>query len=141
MSSANISANADGAPLRATLVYDGDCGFCSRSVEQLRRLRLGADIVTWQEADLARLGLSEPQVIEAVQWVAPSGAVSSGHAAIAAALRDVGGIWVVPAWLITAAGVSRLSRRVYRWIAENRYRLRGATGACAAHAPAPYLPA
>jgi predicted DCC family thiol-disulfide oxidoreductase YuxK len=125
---------------RATFIYDGDCGFCSRTAEQLRKLRLDADIVSWQQTDLAPFGLTEAEVIEAAQWVAPTGEIASGHAAIAAALRNAGGVWVIPGWVITAPGISLVSRRLYRWIAANRYRLPGATGACAAHAPTSSVP-
>ena len=71
---------------RPTVVFDGDCAFCTASADRLRRWSRGAlDIVPWQRADLAALGLTESQCRDAVQYVGPDGA-RSGGAAIAVAM-------------------------------------------------------
>jgi predicted DCC family thiol-disulfide oxidoreductase YuxK len=115
-----------------TLVYDGDCAFCTSSIRWARRLRLRADAITaYQHADLPALGLTPEQCDEKLQWVADSGRVSSGHEAVARLLlasplpwRPVGAVLLVPP-------VSWLAARVYAWVAANRHRLPGGTAACA----------
>ena len=70
----------------ATLVYDGDCSFCTWTATRGRKL-LPADVtlVPWQRADLAALGLNEVAVTRAVQWVAtPGSRPRAGHRAISA---------------------------------------------------------
>lgn len=51
----------------ATLIYDGDCGFCERAVSWLAR-RSAFVALTWQGADLEKWNLSLGQVQESV-WV------------------------------------------------------------------------
>lgn len=43
---------------RPTLVFDGDCGFCTSSARLLERIGPDAEIVPWQRADLDRLGIT-----------------------------------------------------------------------------------
>lgn len=114
-----------------TLIFDGDCGFCTSCVRVLERIGPRAAIVPWQRADLPALGLSEQQAAAAVQWVGADGAVRSGHEAIASALVSAGGIWRPLGRLLLAPGVSWLAARAYRLIADNRQRLPGGTPACA----------
>ncbi len=115
-----------------TLVYDGDCAFCTSSVRWVRRARLRVDAVTaWQHADLAALGLTPEQCEAKLQWVADDGSVSSGHEAVARLLlgsalpwRPLGRLLLVPPLSWVAAGA-------YAWVAANRHRLPGGTPACA----------
>ena len=111
-----------------TVVFDGDCAFCTSSARRLARWSRGAlRIVPWQRADLDVLGLSEEQCRAAVQFVGPDG-VRSGGAAIAAAL----GYCALP-WR-TAAPLLRINRGLTEWcyakVASNRHRLPGGTPAC-----------
>jgi len=66
-----------------------------------------------------------------VQWVESDGSVSSGHEAIAAVLSTAGRIWRIIARAILLPGVSWLAAKIYRLVANNRYRLPGGTPACA----------
>lgn len=111
------------------LVFDGDCGFCTRSAEFGRR-HLGVDIVAWQRADLDALALTEAECEQAVQWVAGDGQVSSGAAAVAAALRTGRWWWRALGVTLSLPGVRWVAARVYSLVARNRYRLPGATDAC-----------
>lgn len=127
-----LGATNDVVP-RPVLVYDGDCGVCTRFARVSTRLRRrGGDyaVAPWQTLDLARLGLTPEQCDAAVQWVAADGSVSSGQDAIARSLlaarvpvRPLGA-------LILAPGVNSLAGAVYRWVAANRSRLPGGTPAC-----------
>jgi predicted DCC family thiol-disulfide oxidoreductase YuxK len=112
------------------LVYDGDCGFCTKCVRVLERIGPEGEIVAWQSTDLAKLGLTEEQAAAAVQWVSSDGTVRSGHEAIAAALRTAGGAWQIVGRAILLPGISWLAARVYRLVADNRHRLPGSTAAC-----------
>jgi predicted DCC family thiol-disulfide oxidoreductase YuxK len=116
---------------RPVLVYDGDCAFCTSSVRLLERIGPEAEIVAWQQTDLAALGLSEAVASAAVQWVAIDGEVRSGHEAIAAALGSAGGVWALVGRTLLSPGISPFAAVAYRLIADNRHRLPGGTPACA----------
>jgi len=110
---------------RPVLVYDGDCRFCKRCVDALERIGADAQAVAWQQADLGELGVSERQATDAVQWVEPDGTVRSGHEAIAAALMTAGPAWRLAGRAILLPGVSWLSAKGYRLVADNRGRAPG----------------
>ncbi|QSB14074.1 DUF393 domain-containing protein [Natronosporangium hydrolyticum] len=117
--------------MTATFVYDGDCGFCTRSAEfAQRRVPTAATIVPWQRADLTALGLTVAEVDEAVQWVAPGQPVRSGPAAIAELLRSSGRRWRWLGGLLARRPVLSLAWPAYRLIARNRHRMPGGTAAC-----------
>lgn len=116
--------------MTTTLVYDGDCGICTTSARLVTRLGLRADVVVpWQRADLATLDLTAAQCQEAVQFV-EDGRVTSGHEAIARLLLRSAWWWRPIALPLLVPPMSWLAARVYRWVADNRYRLPG-TAACA----------
>ncbi len=127
-------------PALPILVYDGDCAFCSTSARFARswvdrRGRYAID--PWQDLDLAELGLSEAQCLEAAQFVHASGAVLDGHRAIAAALTHGAPPWRPLGRLLTAPGIDALAARTYGWVARHRHQLPGGTPACAVRAPGP----
>jgi len=113
------------------LVYDGDCAFCTSCARALERIGPDAEIVAWQLTDLVKLGITEEQAIEAVQWVQVDGTVHSGHEAIAAALSTAGRLWRAVSRIVLTPGISWLAAKVYRLVADNRHRLPGGTPACA----------
>ena len=118
--------------MSTTLVYDGDCGFCTTCVHLMQRLRLdrGLEVVPWQLADLDALGLTAEQCQTAVQLV-QDGRVSSGHEAVGRLLID-GPWWWRPAGVpFLVPPTSWLARRAYRWVADHRHQLPGGTAACA----------
>lgn len=118
--------------MTATLVYDGDCGFCTSSVRWLVRLRLRADtVVPWQQADLPALGLTRAQCEAKVQWVADDGRLSSGHEALARLLLHSALPWRPLGALLLVPPVSWLASWVYDWVADHRGSLPGGTPACA----------
>lgn len=119
---------------RPVLIYDGDCGICTRFARlvsvRLRRRERDFAVAAWQDLDLAPYGLTPQACDAAVQWVGADGAVCSAQDAIARALvasrlpfRPIGA-------LILAPGVNALGGLVYRWVAANRHRLPGGTPAC-----------
>ncbi len=117
---------------RPVLIFDGDCAFCTSCVHFLeRRVHPEAEIVAWQFADLAGLGVTEQEASDAVQWVGRDGGVRSGHEAIAAMLASAGPVWRLAGRILVLPGISWAAARSYRLIADNRQRLPGGTPACA----------
>jgi predicted DCC family thiol-disulfide oxidoreductase YuxK len=120
-------------PDRPVLLFDGDCGFCTRSAGWLSRLGIGAEVIAWQLAEIEQYGISAEQAMTAVQWVDIDGTVRHGHEAIAAALSQGGFALRVPGKLMVLPGIDALSSLTYRLVARYRYRLPGGTPTCAAH--------
>jgi len=117
---------------RPVLLYDGDCSFCTLSVQWVERhLPVLPDLQPWQVADLTALGVTEAEATHSVQWVEPSGRVSSGAAAVAWLLVASGGGWSVLGRLMLVPPVSWLAAGLYRLVATFRGRLPGVTPSCA----------
>ena len=115
---------------RPVLLYDGECGFCTRMVElALDRLGLDADVEPWQTADLGALGVSRAEAKHSVQWVAPSGEISAGAQAAARVLLRVGGGWSLLGRLLLIPPISLLGELAYRAVSSIRGRLPGTTPA------------
>lgn len=106
-----------------TVVYDGECGICRRSVALLRdwdtrgRLELlpfQAEGVMDRYADI-----DEIEFRKAVQVIAPDGRHWSGADAVEKALaRTPKGRCI--AWIFRLPFARPIARRVYRWVARNR---------------------
>lgn len=110
----------------ATLVYDGDCAFCTWSAAAGRRwLPAQVTLLPWQQADLPALGLSRAAVANAVQWVAAGESPRSGHRAIARWLIVSGLPWSVAGRLLLVPPVSWAASWIYRAISVNRHRIPG----------------
>jgi predicted DCC family thiol-disulfide oxidoreductase YuxK len=123
------------------LVYDGDCAFCRRCTHVLERIEPDAEIIAWQCANLAELGITEEQATDAVQLVQVDGKVRSGHEAIAAILSTAGRTWKILGRTILLPGISPIVAMGYRLVADNRGRLPGSTLTCAATDEDQKLPA
>jgi predicted DCC family thiol-disulfide oxidoreductase YuxK len=109
---------------RPVLLFDGDCAFCTSCVGVVeRRIRPDAEVIAWQFADLAALGVSEQQAADALQWVEPGGTIHSGHRAVAAMLASAGPVWRLAGRFLLLPGISWAAARAYRLIADNRHRL------------------
>lgn len=114
----------------AVLLYDGDCGFCSASIDWLTERRmLGVPARTWQSCDPD--GLPVPVERLTTEVVLVDGPVVLGGAdALAAAVRSAGSWRRVLGVFGGLPGIRTVARPVYRLVARNRYRLPGGTGAC-----------
>lgn len=107
------------------LVFDGQCGFCRRCVDLMRRiLRYHPQVVAWQEADLTELGLTPERCQDAVQWVSEIRGNGREHLAAADAigrvLRNAGGGWRIIGVIMMLPGVHWLAGVTYRWVARSR---------------------
>ena len=99
------------------LLFDGDCAFCTASVNFLKRyIRPRAQITAWQRADLAELAVSEQECQKSIQWFA--------------ALRTGVTPWPLVGRTMQLPGIVNLANVAYRLVAANRFRLPGSTPAC-----------
>lgn len=112
------------------LIYDGDCGFCTRSVWLVERLPVRCDVAPWQETDLGAFGVNEARARDEVMWIAPDGRVFGGASAVAELLKHCAMPWRLLGWVLSAPLIRTLAALVYRWVAANRSRLPGVTPAC-----------
>ena len=112
------------------LIYDGDCGFCKRSLGWMIRLGTTCAHQSAQDSDLTALGLTERDAEEAA-WFVLGDRRWRGHEAIARALQTSR---CGPVRLGGAALGSRMLRpltsRGYAWVARHRHQLPGGTAAC-----------
>jgi len=115
----------------ATLVFDGDCGFCTTVATHFKkRSRVPIDIAAWQLTDLGRLGLTSEQASAQVYLVS-DGKLFGGHEAFAEFMRLQGDPFHrAVARTMRAPGLRRICAWGYRLVAKNRHRLPGGTPAC-----------
>ena len=114
-----------------TLVFDGDCAFCTRSADVARRLLpAGSRVVPWQFLDLAAAGVTAERARSEVLWIAEDGAVLGGARAVAAGLRAAGRPWSLAGVALSVPPLRWVAPFAYRLVAANRHRLPGGTAAC-----------
>lgn len=113
------------------LIFDGQCGFCTRTVEWvLPRLRQPLRALPYQAIDLSPYGLTEEDASRAAWWIGPDGEKRRGHLAVAYALIACRMPWPVLGWLLRIPPVRWLGAAGYHVVARNRRRLPGTTPAC-----------
>jgi predicted DCC family thiol-disulfide oxidoreductase YuxK len=122
-------------PGTATLVFDGHCGFCTRSVGWLRKLdrHNRVEVRAGQTAGTRDLtGLTEQQTDAAAWTVTPEGVAVGGARAVAlyTAVAWNSKLPLLP-WKVP--GVPWLLDRLYELIARNRHRLPGMSPWCSEH--------
>jgi predicted DCC family thiol-disulfide oxidoreductase YuxK len=113
------------------LVYDGECGFCARSVQFILGHEQRHDLLfVPRDSELGK-DLRRQFHLEAVEsmlWIADGKAAIESDATLNAA-KYLGGIWAMLAtigWLVPAF----LRNLVYRFVARNRRRISGSATAC-----------
>jgi predicted DCC family thiol-disulfide oxidoreductase YuxK len=121
--------------MSGTLIFDGECGFCTRTRDLLARLdrRQRVKTVPFQSPGVAeRAGISRDELATSVYWLDEDGSRYSGaqaaNAALSAALGND-----LPLRIYRAPGMRRLQEAVYRWVSNNRHRLPGTTPWCTSH--------
>jgi predicted DCC family thiol-disulfide oxidoreductase YuxK len=105
------------------LVFDGECAFCSRLADWVRRHDLAGRISVRpnQEAGLIdSLGLTRAEVDRASWAVEPGGQRFEGAAAISRVLRELDGWWRVLGGLYEVPPVRWLEDAYYRRVARRR---------------------
>ena len=116
--------------MAGVLLYDADCGFCTRAARIAPKLRLAVGVYPMQSADLPGLGVDPERARRELPFVDPAGAVSYGHLAVAAALRTGPAPARLAGALMRAPVLTLLFRVIYAAVAANRHRLPGATASC-----------
>lgn len=112
-------------------MFDGDCGFCTRSAEWAVRWGCGVDVAPWQRFDLASVGLTPERAAAKVQLV-DGDRTWAGHEAVGHTLTgsDHGVVRLVGRFVLLPV-LAPLASRAYDWVAAHRHRLPGGTPACA----------
>jgi predicted DCC family thiol-disulfide oxidoreductase YuxK len=121
--------------MAGTLIFDGECGFCTRSRNVMVRLDRRGRIRTvplQQEGVAEAAGVSRADLARAVFWEGDDGARYWGAEAVNAALSAAFGNSLLLR-LYRLPGVRQVEDRVYRWVADNRHRLPGVTPWCTSH--------
>src|SRR3989440_10868206 len=120
-------------PDHATLIYDGECGFCRRAADLVRRWDREQRIVLVPFQDQARVaafGIPLPALAAAMHLVLPppDGRVFAGADAAPEILKLLPRRrWL--AWPFRLPGVLPVARRVYGWLGQQRpFRGRGYPG-------------
>ncbi len=102
------------------LIYDGDCGFCRRSVGWARALGATCEMRPSTEVDLPALGLT-PEDVAAAAWYVDGERRYAGHEAVAMTLCS--SRWLVvrlAGRVVGSRPVRPLARRAYAWVADHR---------------------
>jgi len=113
------------------LLFDADCGFCTRAAGMAPKLRLQVQVAAIQSVDLAALGVSAQRALVEMPFVRANGSVVYGHAAVSAALQTGPAPLRALGRLMVMRPLDSVCRRAYRWVAAHRHRLPGGTAACA----------
>ena len=121
------------------VIYDGQCGFCIRSLKICRALDVrGAlrfhDANARQEVLAAFPELAEADFENAMFAVAPDRRVTRGFFAFRRILWESPPMWLLLP-LFYFPGTGWIGPNVYAWIARNRRRLGCTTDACELPAP------
>lgn len=131
------AASRTSPPGRSVVLYDGDCGFCTRSVRAARRLDW-LPRVRWLDfrepaARPLAASLDSTRLEREMAHVSPEGTVRWGFDAWREVLGRFPSTFLIRP-LLHLPPVAALGRRAYAWVAANRHRL-GETEACALPVP------
>nr|WP_278250889.1 MULTISPECIES: DCC1-like thiol-disulfide oxidoreductase family protein [unclassified Actinopolyspora] len=114
------------------MIYDGDCGFCSRVIELLGTLvEHPATVASWQSLDLERFGVTQQRANREILWIDTDGAVSGGAIAFGRYFAAAGWPLRPLAPLLLRRPTRWPAARVYEFVARRRHRFPGGTDSCA----------
>ncbi|NJM08482.1 DUF393 domain-containing protein [Candidatus Gracilibacteria bacterium] len=122
-------------PTEIVLVFDGTCGFCTRSLYLLQRFDRAGRITAFPfqaPGVRERYGLSIEECERAAWAIAPDGRRFEGAAAINMAF-SVALALPLPLLFYVMPGVRHVQDGVYGWVAHNRSKLPGVMPYCTAH--------
>lgn len=113
-------------PLRYTLLYDSNCPICLRSVQRLKRWDRRKELIFLPAGDPSVReqfpSLSREALEASIHLVGPEGRIWEGADAVERLFAILPG-FSRARWVFRIPLVRPLARRVYRWIARNRYQL------------------
>jgi predicted DCC family thiol-disulfide oxidoreductase YuxK len=122
-------------PRQITLVFDGDCGVCTRSVRWIKRFdrKRRVTAVPYQMPGVpTSAGLAVEEYERAAWAVTPEGRRYRGAGAVNLAVAVALGT-NLPYAFYRLPLVKRAQDRAYDWIAANRHRLPGDEPHCSQH--------
>ena len=113
-------------PPRYTVLFDGHCPICRKSVEALGRWDRDGILEFLSAEDPAVYRrfphLSDSALRESIHLVGPRGRVWEGAGAVEELLSVLPRLsWL--RWLFRVPLARPVARRIYRWVARNRYQL------------------
>ncbi|MGA9521901.1 MAG: DUF393 domain-containing protein [Myxococcaceae bacterium] len=125
------------SPGQDTVLYDGECRFCSKAARQLRSLTAGeVMLLSFRDPGVLQRfpGITEEACNKAMHFVRSDGRVFKGAEAAVQALR---GRWFgKAAYVYYVPGIRQVSDAVYAVIARYRFRIAGrecVDGTCHLH--------
>ncbi len=111
---------------KAVLIYDGACPVCSGTVKWIRENEAGDsfEMLPCQSGDLGDrfASIRRSECMKAMHLVLPGGAVFIGEKALPEILKRLRR-YRFASLLFKLPGAGILSRFVYRWFADRRYRI------------------
>jgi len=113
------------------LIYDGDCGFCTKSANfGKKRTKKKVEYVTSQSIDdLSKYELTREEVSKRVYWV-DNKRVVGGSRAIFRAMRQMKFPYSLLGAIMLFPGLWLLAEPIYNLIAKNRHKMPGSSEAC-----------
>jgi predicted DCC family thiol-disulfide oxidoreductase YuxK len=127
---ATPSPRSAGEPRAGWVLYDGDCGVCSRWVQswgpalQRRGLAIAPLQSAWVQE---RTGLSPADLLSDIRLLQPSGQLLSGADVYRYLMRRIW--WTYPCYLLSKVpGLSQLFEWAYRTFARHRMRVSASCG-------------
>jgi predicted DCC family thiol-disulfide oxidoreductase YuxK len=104
-----------------TLIYDGDCGFCARSLSWGQsNLTAFPRSITSQSTEAKSSGLTAEQLAESI-WIVGAGQPIGAARAAAFILKLQPNIfWRALGLVISVWPFSAIAKLVYFWVAKNR---------------------
>lgn len=125
------------APGKDTLLFDGECRFCSKGARQLRTLTNGeVELLSFRDDGVLERfpGISFDAAMKAMQFIRADGRVFSGAEGIVQAMRRR---WFgKPAFAYYVPGIKHAADAIYGVVARNRMKIAGREckdGTCSAH--------
>jgi predicted DCC family thiol-disulfide oxidoreductase YuxK len=115
-----------------TVLYDGQCGFCSRWAQYWARTlgRHGFEIASLDEPWVGdSIAMPREELLTDIRLLTPGGELISGADVYLYVARRIWWAWPFYA-IFSQPGFNRLIHAGYRWFARNRY---GVSRACKLH--------
>jgi predicted DCC family thiol-disulfide oxidoreductase YuxK len=111
---------------RATIIYDGNCPVCTGTVKWLREKGFAGSFELLEcQSEQRRMmhpAVNRAECMRAMHLVQPDGTVLVGEQALPEIVARLKG-YRLAAPLFKLPGAAGLSRIIYRWFAERRYRI------------------
>ena len=114
-----------------SVIYDGDCAFCS-SAARFGKAKIAPklEFLAYQQIDLKEFGLTVKECEKSLQYVADDSQIYSGARAVAQILISAGFPYLLIGRIMNLPIINKLAQLGYNLTAKNRHRLPGGTPTC-----------